>query len=200
MADIPRDFSQALIRAQLASARAGRRPSGAAGVTDALALAVADHIRGRVTMRQNRPEEARSDLELALSRYRAQGHVAAVSSCLSDLGRIATAVGDPSSAVRLHAEATEAAMAATDGAVVLSALEGLSAALVATGDGRRAGLALGAADVLREAGTRPWDAGADDRAPIEAGAAALLGDAVLTGVRASGRTMAIEDLLRPLVA
>jgi predicted ATPase/DNA-binding SARP family transcriptional activator len=199
-ADIPRDFSQALIRAQLASARAGRRPSSAAGVTDALALAVADHIRGRVTLRQNRPEEARSDLELALSRYRAQGHVAAVSSCLSDLGRIATAVGDPSSAVRLHAEATEAAMGATDGAVVLSALEGLSAALLATGDGRRAGLALGAADVLREAGARPWDTGADDRSPTEAGAAALLGHAVLCGVRASGRTMAIEDLLRPLVA
>jgi predicted ATPase len=200
VSDIPRSFSQALIRAQLASARTGRRPATAVEGTDALALAVADHIRGRVTMRQNRPEEARSDLELALSRYRAQGHVAAVSSCLSDLGRIATAVGDPSSAVRLHAEATEAAMAASDGAVVLSALEGLSAALVATGDGRRAGLALGAADALREAGALPWDASTDDRSPAEAGVAALLGDAVLSGVRATGRTMAIEDLLRPLVA
>ena len=189
-ADIPRRFSQALIRAQLASARAGQRPSTAADVTDALALAVADHIRGRVTMRQDRPEEARSDLELALSRYRAQGHVAAVSSCLSDLGRIATAVGDAPTAVRLHAEATEAAMAASDGTVVLSALEGLSAALVATGDGRRAGLALGAADVLRDAGLRPWDTSADDRSPTEAGAAALLGDAVLSDVRATGRTMA----------
>ena len=38
-------------------------------------------------LRENRPEEARSDLVLALSRYRAQGHTPAVASCLGDLGR-----------------------------------------------------------------------------------------------------------------
>jgi glycosyltransferase A (GT-A) superfamily protein (DUF2064 family) len=161
---------------------------------------VADHIRGRVTMRQNRPLEARADLELALSRYRAQGHVAAVSSCLADLGRIATAIGDPATAVRFHAEATEAAIHTADGTVVLSALEALSAALMATGDGQRAGLALGVADVLREEGTRPWDPSLDDRLPTEAAAAALLGDSTLLRVRAEGRTMRIEDLLDQLVA
>src|SRR5204862_4629495 len=131
----------------------------AATGTDALALAVADHIRGRVTLRQNRPEEARSDLVLALSRYRAQGHGSAVASCLGDLGRLATAVGDPHAAVRLHAEATAVAVETGDGAVVLSALEGLTAALVATGEAGAAGLALGAADVLRDAGLLPWDVG-----------------------------------------
>src|SRR5207253_10229472 len=64
-AGVPSSFSQALIRAQLASThrRIGRATTvtgnpggvGADARADALALAVADHIRGRVTLRQNRP-------------------------------------------------------------------------------------------------------------------------------------------------
>jgi predicted ATPase/DNA-binding SARP family transcriptional activator len=196
-AQVPSSFSQALIRAQLAGAH-GRTP--VAG-TDALALAVADHIRGRMTLRQNRPDEARSDLELALRGYRAQGHSAAVASCLGDLGRIASALGDDDRAVRLHAEATAAAVGTADAGVVLSALEGLTAALVATGDARRAGLALGAADALRDAGATAWDLGSDDdRGPVEAAAAALLGDGELHGMRAEGRALRVEDLLDQLVA
>ncbi len=196
-AGVSSGFSEALIRAQLAATRRrdAKPAAPASAATDALALAVADHIRGRVTLRQNRPLEARSDLELALSRYRAQGHTAAVASCLADLGRLATAIGDAATAVRFHAEATSAAITTSDNTVVLSALEALSAALVAIGDGQRAGLALGVADVLREHGTRPWDTTLDDRGPTESAAAALLGDTVLLQARAAGRTMRVEDVL-----
>ena len=157
---------------------------------------MADHIRGRVTLRQNRPLEARSDLELALSRYRAQGHTAAVASCLADLGRLATAIGDAAAAVRFHAEATAAAITTSDRTVVLSALEGLSAALVgrsATASGPASPWAwpTSSATTAPAPGTPPSTTGSAS----EAAAAALLGDTVLLQARAAGRTLRIEDLL-----
>jgi hypothetical protein len=92
-----------LVRAQLETARRpapadGAPPTPATPVGDraeALALAVADHIRGRITLRDHRPVDARPALEQALARYRAEGHVAAVATCLADLGRAAMASGDP---------------------------------------------------------------------------------------------------------
>jgi hypothetical protein len=208
---VPAGFYQAVVRAQLASARSSVTPAPAATTSpvtdgdsdhrraDALAIAVADHIRGRVTLRTDRPGDARPVLELALSRYRVQGHVAAVSTCLGDLGRMATAVGDATAALRFHAEATEAAAQSSDTTVVLAALEGLSAALMAAGDGERAGFALGAADVLREGGARPWDGDSDVRAPVETAAASLLGDDVLDRLRFEGRTMGMDELLEGLL-
>jgi predicted ATPase/DNA-binding SARP family transcriptional activator len=190
-------FSQALVRAQLASARLGAS-AATAGVdqTHDLAVAVADHIRGRVTLRGDHPELARPDLELALSRYQAQGNTAAVSTCLCDLGRMALAMDDTASAVRFHAEATAAA---TDAAAVLAALEGLSLALSAGGDGERAGYALGAADALRDAGVRPWDPAVDDQPAAETAAGALLGPQRLVQARSKGRSTDIADLLAGLL-
>jgi hypothetical protein len=198
-------FYQALVRAQLASARLSTAPPPQAtgheqeDQTAVLAVAVADHIRGRVTLRGDSPGQARPDLELALRRYRAQGNVAAASTCLCDLGRMAIAIGDPQSAVRFHAQATAAAASTTDLTVILSALEGLSAALSANGEGVRAGFVLGAADVLRESGLQPWDPAVDDRPATEAAAASLLGDQALDRTRGEGRTMAIEELLAGLL-
>jgi predicted ATPase/DNA-binding SARP family transcriptional activator len=193
-------FSQALVRAQLASARLGASAATAGGDhTNDLAVAVADHIRGRVALRGDHPEQARPDLELALSRYEAQGNTAAVSTCLCDLGRMALAMGDTTSAVRFHAQATAAATAATDATAVLAALEGLSAALSADGDGERAGSVLGAADLLRDAGLRPWDPAVDDRPAAEAAAVALLGPQRLLQARSQGRATDIAVLLDGLL-
>jgi hypothetical protein len=194
-------FYEALVRAQLASARLSPQAAttGDDDRTHELAVAVADHIRGRVSLRGDTPWKARPDLELALSRYRAQGNTAAASTCLSDLGRMAMAIGDSGAAVRFQAEATIAAVSTTDRTVVLSALEGLSAALSARGEGERAGLVLGAADVLRDSGLRPWDPAVDDRAATEAAVALLLGEQVLGRARFEGRTMPIEDLLEGLL-
>jgi predicted ATPase len=198
----PTRFYQALVRAQLASARPGALPSAPGAGDDQsgdLAVAVADHIRGRVTLRSDHPDQAGPDLELALSRYRAQGHRAAASTCLTDLGRMATATGDPAGAVRFHAQAAAEAAGVSDRSVILAALEGLSVALAATGQGTQAGFVLGAADLLRESGLRPWDPAVDDRAAAEAAAAALLGDDRLVDVRMAGRTMAVGDLLDGLL-
>ncbi len=191
------------MRAQLASARLGASASRPAGTADGdgtqdLAGAVADHIRGRVALRGDHPEQAGPDLELALSRYEAQGNTTAVSTCLSDLGRMALAMGDTGAAVRFHAQATAAAATTTDGTAVLAALEGLSAALSARGDGTRAGYVLGAADVLRDAGLRPWDPAVDDRAATEAALALLLGEQLLGQARSQGRDKDIADLLDSL--
>ena len=192
-------FYQALVRAQLASARS-RPASGGDDETAELATAVADHIRGRVTLRGDRPGDARADLDLALRRYRSLGNTAAASTCLSDLGRMAQAMDDHDEAVRFHAQATAAAIDAGDHTVVLSALEGLSAALSAAGAGERAGHALGAADVLRDSGLRPWDPAVDERAATEAAATRLLGVATLGRLRSEGRSRPIEALLDGLLA
>ena len=96
--------------------------------------------------------------------------------------------------------ATEAAHRSTDPAILLSSLEGLSAALVATGDAERAGMALGAADVLRDAGVQPWDPDADDRSAAEEAAAALVGDDGLLELRATGRVLTMDRLLDGLAA
>jgi hypothetical protein len=195
---VPAHVAAAMVRAQLASAHDATREAtshpAAGSPAEALALAVADHIRGRVVLRSDRPADARPVLELALRRYQAQGNAAAVSTCLGDLGRLATAVGDVAGAVRLHAGATEAALGAGDQAAVLASLEGLSAALVTAGDPRRAALVLGAADALRDAGVEPWDPSLDDRACAEAAAG---GD---TEMRHAGRTLDVDGLLQDLTA
>jgi predicted ATPase/DNA-binding SARP family transcriptional activator len=209
--DVPVGFYRALIRAQLCSVRPG--PTGvehaAAGrssapsdadPTDAMAVAVADHIRGRVALRQEHLADARTHLEAALNRYRELGRDAAASMCLGDLGRTAASAGDTLAAARCHGESTLTAMRASDSTMVVSALEALAAVLAVAGDSKRAGWALGAADELRDGGARPWDADVDDRDRAETAAARALGREVLDGLRRQGRTMRIEDVLEGLVA
>lgn len=193
-------FYQALVRAQLASARSRPTRGGDDDETAELAAAVADHIRGRVALRGDRPADAQADLELALGRYRRLGNTTAASTCLCDLGRMALATGDTGAAVRFHAQATVAAMEAGDRAIALSALEGLAAALSAGGAGERAGHVLGAADALRDSGLRPWDPALDERAATEAAAIRLLGVTTLGRLRSEGRTRPVEELLQGLLS
>jgi predicted ATPase/DNA-binding SARP family transcriptional activator len=208
--DIAGRFSRALIRAQLTSVRSD--PAGSAvpmvsdglhapvapDPTDAMAVAVALHIEGRVSLRQDQPDRARAHLESALQRYRGLGRDEAASTCLSDLGRAAARAGDTADAARFHAEATAAACCTSDASVVVAALEALAALLAQVGDGRRAGWTLGAADVLREAGARPWDIDVDDRARAESVAIALVGRDELDELRRHGRTMRVEEVLDDL--
>jgi predicted ATPase/DNA-binding SARP family transcriptional activator len=210
-AEAPVAFYRALIRAQMSSARStapgtgsavggGRSAAADPHGTDAMAVAVADHIRGREALRQHRTTEARAHLEAALDRYRALGQEVAACICLGDVGRAAATAGDPEVAVRCHAEAAATAFRVGDGPLLVSALEALAAVLVGHGEGERAAWALGAADALRDAGAEPWDADVDDRTTAEAAAAAQLGEDALGELRRGGRTMRVDDVLAGLLA
>jgi tetratricopeptide (TPR) repeat protein len=208
-AQVPNRFAQALLQAQLASTRLGQgRLEEAAALADealgrgygnahAAILPQANHIRGRIAMRQRRFDDAEPDLRLAMDRYRAQDYPALTATCLSDLGRIATARGDGAAAIRLHAEAATLAGQTDDPMVTLSALEGLAVALATAGECARAAGILGLADVLRDAGATPWDPNVDERAAVEA---ALGDDDEFVELRHQGRLESVDTLVKSLLA
>ena len=210
-ADVPNRFAHALLQAQLASARLGQgRLEEAALLADeavgrahghfhAAGHPQANQIRGRIALRQGRPEDAENDLVMAEERYRAQKYHVLQATCLSDLGRVAASRDDRARAVELHAEAVAVAGQTEDPLVTLSALEGLALALAADGQGERAGRTLGAADTLRDAGAHPWDPNVDERAAASEAAASLVGDEALATLRVAGRTASIDSLVEGLL-